>query len=140
MGASTALALADGAASVRHPKVHATVFLVCVAGVLLVLLAKPASMWSCLICGVRDVVAGRALDGDRALAVILICLLILIAVTLTLVLDWTAFRLAYGVSAVVAVNLWIVWRALVNKYGPHRGPHDLEPRRRPQHEQSEGDL
>lgn len=139
LGGITVTALVVGADSVKSSKVHNSVFLVCVAGVLMVLLLKPPLMWQCLTSGVRDVAAGRALDGDRALAVILVALLGVIVMVLTLVLDRTAFNRVHGISAVVAVNLWVGLRALWIKYGSHKRMRDLGSGRALRREDSDSD-
>lgn len=106
-----------GVDSVKYSKVQSGLFLMCVGGVLMVLLLKPPSMWRSLISGMRDIAAGRELHVEGAVAVIVAVLMAAIAVVATLIVDWTVLTLRHGISAVVAVNLALVGRGLLAKYG-----------------------
>ena len=61
------------------------------------------------------------------------------AMVLTLVLDRAAFNRVHGISAVVAVTLWIVWRALWIKYGSHKRRPDLRSVRAPRSEEADSE-
>ncbi len=100
-----------------------TVFLSCVAAVLLALLLKPSSMWVRLKAGIRGWATQRVPTADEGLASLVALLICAVALVSATAIEWRAIRLSRGLGAVVAVNLVFIIRQLFAKYSRGSGSH-----------------
>lgn len=120
LGGIAVLAWSTERGSADYSYTQKGVFLVCTACVMMVLLLKPPSMWRGVRDGLGDLIARHEVNGDRALALLLMAMLALVAAVAWFLLDITALNRVLGIGGVAAVNLSIGLRGLWIKYGSQK--------------------